>query len=88
MDTVFNGKIAEDFKKKPMIPLIYLHGVCSNRTIHSGTCRDLASHGYIVFTMDHRDGSSTYVTDKDGTNERYYESQKLHYDLEYKKYQL
>ena len=74
MDTVFNGKIDEDFKQKPLIPLIYLHGVCSNRTMHSGACRDLASHGYIVFSIDHKDGSSTFVNDRDGTNEVIYDS--------------
>ena len=84
MDTVFNGKIDEDFKKKPLIPIIYLHGVCSNRTMHSGACKDLASHGYIVFSIDHKDKSSTFVNDRDGTNEVIYDSQKLHYDMDYK----
>ncbi len=85
MDTVFNGEIDSDFKKKPMIPLIYLHGVCSNRTMHTGTCKDMASHGYIVFSIDHKDGSSTFVNDSDGANERIYLSSKLHYDFEFKK---
>jgi len=63
MDTVFNGEIAKDFSEggRPLIPVIYSHGLCSNRTMHSGTCRDLASHGYIVFAPDHQDGTSSYI---------------------------
>ena len=63
MDTVFNGEIAKDFSEggRSLIPVIYSHGLCSNRTMHSGTCKDLASHGYIVFALDHQDGTSSYI---------------------------
>ena len=72
MDTVYYGDISNDFKGKPLIPIVYSHGVCSNRTMHSGTCRDLASHGYIVFALDHNDGTSSYV--------RTLEGKEMHYD--------
>ena len=38
----------------------------ASRTVLSGTCRNFASHGYIVFIMDHHDESSLYIEDKNG----------------------
>lgn len=63
MDTVYFGDISKDFTEtsRPLIPIIFSHGMCSNRTMHSGTCRDLASHGYIVFALDHNDRTSSYI---------------------------
>lgn len=51
---------------RPLIPVIFSHGLSSNRTMHSGTCRDLASHGYIVFALDHMDLTSSYYETPDG----------------------
>lgn len=45
---------------KKMIPIIFLHGLAGSRTSQSGSCRDLASHGYIVFSLDHHDGTAYY----------------------------
>lgn len=73
--------IAHDMRSKPLIPIIFSHGLSSNRTLHSGTCKDLASHGYIVLIMDHRDGTSSYYETKDGKGYYYDNSKKLH-DLE------
>lgn len=50
----------------PLIPVIFSHGLSSNRTMHSGTCRDLASHGYMVFALDHMDKTSSYYETEDG----------------------
>ncbi len=55
--------------------------------IQSGSCRDLASHGYLVFSMDHRDESSNFTVTKDG-QELYYSNAKTAYDLEYRRSQL
>lgn len=32
-----------------------------------GLCRELASHGHIVFAIDHTDGSNMYTELADGT---------------------
>ena len=80
MNTVFNGELADDFLSKPLIPVIYCHGLCSNRTMHSGTAKDLASHGFIVFMLDHRDGTSSYVYNKDGSDPMFYDNSFLAYD--------
>ena len=57
----------EQYKQgNSLIPVIFCHGLSSNRTMHSGTCRDLASHGYIVFSPDHMDLTSSYYESADG----------------------
>ena len=50
-----------------MIPVILLHGLAGSRTSQSGSCRDMASHGYIVFSIDHHDGSAHYSQKEDGS---------------------
>jgi predicted dienelactone hydrolase len=65
MDVVYYGDLSKNFVKnmsyKPLIPIIFCHGLGSNRTMHSVTCRDYASHGYIVFSLDYNDGTSSYI---------------------------
>ena len=56
MNVVAGVEIHPDYTsstQKPLIPIIYSHGLSSKRSMHSGTCRDLASHGYLVFVIDH-----------------------------------
>ena len=54
-----------------LIPVIFCHGLTGSRTSQSGSCRDLASHGYIVFSLDHHDGSAHYSRKRDGS-EKYW----------------
>jgi predicted dienelactone hydrolase len=65
MDVVYYGDLSKDFisfpSPKPLTPIIFCHGLSSNRTMHSVTCRDFASHGYIVFALDYHDGTSSYI---------------------------
>jgi len=88
MDVVQEAELHKDYSsstQKALIPLIYCHGLSSNRTMHSGTCRDLASHGYLVFVLDHQDGTSSYTVSKDGNKEFYYENRHKLYDSEVRK---
>lgn len=62
-ETLNNGTLAIEGK---MVPIIFSHGLCSNRGMHTGTARDYASHGYIVFIMDHQDESCSYTEARDG----------------------
>jgi hypothetical protein len=39
----------------------------------SGSCRDFASHGYIVFSFDHFDNTCYYSKNRDG-QEKYWDS--------------
>lgn len=52
---------AEDNKK--LRPVFFSHGLVFNRTGYSGICRELASHGCIVYAFDHTDGSCSYFSD-------------------------
>jgi pimeloyl-ACP methyl ester carboxylesterase len=68
MMTVQDGKLAKCFDsgEQKIIPLVFCHGLAGSRTTYSGTCRDLASHGYIVFTLSHFDGTANYSKKKNG----------------------
>lgn len=53
--------------------MLYSHGLTSCRTFQSGSCRDYASHGYIVFSIDHHDGTCNYSKLKSG-DDKYWSS--------------
>lgn len=59
---------------KKLIPVIFSHGLIVNRTNHSAICKELASHGCIVYALDHTDGSCSYVLDttKNPSEDKYY----------------
>lgn len=71
MDTVEDGPISEDLTNKTqLIPIIFSHGYNATRTTSSCFLRDLASHGFIVFSIDHVDGSCYHSVKADGTEMR------------------
>lgn len=90
MNTIFNGEVAREFKngQRTLIPLIFCHGISANRTMLSGTCKDFASHGFIVFTMDHKDGTASFYKSKCGTKQAYYDNSKILYDYEFRREQI
>jgi predicted dienelactone hydrolase len=72
---------------KRLVPIVFSHGLSSNRTMHSVVCRDLASQGFIVFAPDHMDLSSSYYETPD--REGYWYSNKHDsHDLAYRSTQL
>lgn len=48
------------------MPVIFTHGNGGLVKNSSGHCREMASHGYIVFAIDHNDGSCAYTEDQNG----------------------
>lgn len=81
MNTVQNGDLAEDFAdgSKYLVPIIYCHGLTCSRTAHSVSCRDLASHGHIVISIDFFDGTASYAVNKNG-EEKFWSSNHDIYD--------
>mmetsp|Transcript_110 Transcript_110/g.109 ORF Transcript_110/g.109 Transcript_110/m.109 type:complete len:90 (+) Transcript_110:162-431(+) len=67
-DTVENGPLVNDFSDgtKNLIPIVFSHGYSGFCQLYTCLCRELASAGYIVFSMGHQDGSGIYTTDRDG----------------------
>lgn len=52
------GPLPEDGQKTPKFPLIlFSHGLGGTRNCYSSICGELASHGFIVCAIEHRDGS-------------------------------
>ena len=52
-----NNNSQEDSKGFPLV--VYSHGLSGHFYAYSGICSDLASHGYVVAAVVHRDGSAT-----------------------------
>ena len=59
-------QIAPSLEGKKVIPIIMSHGLTASRSLYTAHCRELASCGYIVFAIDHHDGSCHYTEDPDG----------------------
>lgn len=68
-----DGPIAQEFlnENNKLIPIILSHGLMASRMLYTTIGRELASHGYIVFSPDHHDGSNHYTEDKDGNPVRF-----------------
>ncbi|KAL7071703.1 hypothetical protein ACQ4LE_009137 [Meloidogyne hapla] len=57
-------------KSEEQFPVVvFSHGISGTRHLYSINCSSLASHGYVVAALDHRDGSScyTYELNKDSS---------------------
>lgn len=58
-NTVENGPLASEFSSgsKSIIPIVFSHGYLTVKMMYTVICSELASYGYIVFSMGHQDGS-------------------------------
>jgi len=52
--------------EKKLIPIVYCHGNQSNGEEAYGVSMILASHGYLVISLDFMDGTALNATDKNG----------------------
>ena len=62
IEAVLNAECA-DLNDNKLTPIIFSHGLTGNNYNYSGCHRELASHGYIIFSIDHLDGSCNYTRD-------------------------
>jgi hypothetical protein len=71
-----DGRLADVFYKgeKKLIPIVFSHGLTASRVLYQVTARELASHGYIIFLIDHHDGTCTYTENKRGDKKFYFDS--------------
>mmetsp|Transcript_45492 Transcript_45492/g.33260 ORF Transcript_45492/g.33260 Transcript_45492/m.33260 type:complete len:233 (-) Transcript_45492:623-1321(-) len=101
LDAILDAKLHPDFScnfadteslsfscyGSKLVPLIFSHGAISNRTMHSGICKFLASHGYCVFALDHNDLSS-YHTILPSGHDSFHMNKRGQLNLSYRKQQL
>jgi predicted dienelactone hydrolase len=67
-NAIIDGELASDFATgaKKLRPVIFSHGLFANNISYTGLQRDLASHGYIVFAINHADGTCIYTQNSQG----------------------
>jgi hypothetical protein len=63
MDCILDGVLSNDFVegKRTLQPILFSHGIFGNNNSYTGLLKDMASHGYIVFALNHADGSCIYT---------------------------
>lgn len=52
--------LAEEAKGKKIPVMIFSHGIRGHRNFCSGVCREFASQGFAVFSVEHNDGTAAY----------------------------
>ena len=62
-----------------LTPIIFSHALMMSNAHYSRHCIELASHGYIVFALNHNDGSCNYTENLDG-DPVYFDKQFKRYD--------
>lgn len=69
MNVVENAELAQDFLhgKKNLRPVFMSHGLNGRSTSQSCIMRELASYGYIVFSMNHKDRTCLYTETRSGS---------------------
>ena len=67
-----NGEFNHSFKS--IVPIVFSHGLTDARENYSVTAMELASHGYMVFLLDHHDGSCRYTENADNTKQWWFDT--------------
>lgn len=63
VDADEDAALDEDFKDKKVPVVIFSHGVRGHRNIASGLCREFASQGFAVYSLNHNDGTAASMFD-------------------------
>ena len=65
-----------------IIPIIISHGLTASRSLYTSLCSELASFGYIVFALDHHDGTCCYTEDQNSSNSWIFDSKMPYFKYE------
>ncbi|XP_041346887.1 platelet-activating factor acetylhydrolase-like [Gigantopelta aegis] len=60
-------KSANKYITKGFPVVVFSHGLSGHFFAYSGICSDLASHGYVVAAVEHKDGSALLASEKSST---------------------
>ncbi|GAA5993866.1 hypothetical protein JCM5350_006823 [Sporobolomyces pararoseus] len=95
------SKLNEEKEKEKKFPVVvFSHGLSGNRTTYSQFCGELASRGFIVIALEHRDGSGPVsIVKLEGGNEKildYIKENDIYYEndkdkvpfMEFRRHQL
>ena len=66
-DCVHDGELSKDFMlggTKSLRPIVFSPGLSAHKEVATGLFKDFASHGYLVISLDHQDGTCIYTTNK------------------------
>ena len=72
IDADRDAELDGDFKNKKLPVMIFSHGVRGHRNIASGFCREFASQGFVVYSLDHNDGTCATRFDEKTNQTNYY----------------
>lgn len=77
MDCDRDGQLDEEYKGKKMPVVIFSHGIRGHRNIASGLLRELASQGFVVYSLDHNDGTGASSLDEKTNEMNYYQQEDM-----------
>ena len=72
MDCDRDGELADEYQNSKLPVVIFSHGIRGHRNTSSGLLRELASQGFVVYSLDHNDGTAASTFDEKTNETNYY----------------